>query len=50
MPSRFTWEEFRRRYKAEVIPSLAKKTGGKLQVVFDRLEREVNPVRLRDLT
>ena len=50
LPSKFTWEEFRNRYVAEVVPGLALRTGQKIQGVFDRLEAELNPSRLRDLT
>jgi integrase len=50
LPSRFTWEDFRKRYEAEVLPGLAKSTEAKAKTVFDRLETEISPVRLRDLT
>ena len=50
LPSKLTWEEFRNRYEAEVVPGLAKRTGQKIQGVFDRVERELNPIRLKDLT
>lgn len=49
LPSRVTWEEFRRRYEAEVVPGLATRTGEKIRGVFDRLEREINPRRLLDV-
>lgn len=49
LPSRVTWEEFRRRYEAEVVPALAMRTGEKIRGVFDRLEREINPRRLADI-
>jgi len=49
IPSKFLWEEFRKRYQAEVVPGLAPRTGEKITSVFDRLEREINPRRLWDL-
>ena len=50
IPSKFTWAEFRQRYEAEVVPGLARRTGEKIQTVFDRLEVEISPPRVRDLT
>ena len=50
LPSTFTWAEFRKRYEAEVVPGLAKQTAAKIKTVFDRMERELNLTRLRDLT
>jgi integrase len=49
-PSRMRWEEFRDRYQKEVVPGLAKRTAEKVGTVFDRLEEEISPVRLWDLT
>ena len=49
LPSRVTWEEFRRRYEAEVLPGLAKETGSKVRVVFGLVEEVLSPQRLRDL-
>jgi integrase len=49
-PSRLRWEEFRERYEKEVIPGLAKRTAEKVATVFDRLEEDISPVRLWDLT
>ena len=49
-PSRLRWEEFRERYEKEVVPGLAKRTAEKVATVFDRLEEEISPVRLWDLT
>jgi integrase len=49
-PSRLRWEEFRERYEKEVVPGLAKRTAEKIGTVFDRLEEEISPVRLWDLT
>ena len=50
IPSKFTWAEFRQRYEAEVVPGLARRTGEKIQTVLDRLEAEISPRRLRDVT
>ena len=49
-PSRFGWAEFRERYEKEVVPGLAMRTGAKIQGVLDRLEEELSPQRLRDVT
>ena len=49
-PSRLSWEEFRERYENEVVPGLAKRTAEKVATIFDRLEEEISPVRLWDLT
>jgi integrase len=49
IPSRFSWEEFRRRYEAEVVPGLAGRTGEKISSVFDRFEAEIGPQRLWDV-
>jgi integrase len=50
LPSRLAWTEFRERYEREVLPGLAKQTGVKVRVVFDRVKQELNPSRLRDIT
>ena len=50
LPSKFLWEEFRRRYEAEVIPGLATQTAVKIGVVLDRVEGILSPKRLLDLT
>jgi hypothetical protein len=50
LPSRLAWAEFRELYEREVVPGLAKQTGVKIRVVFDRVEKELNPTRLRDVT
>ena len=50
LPSKFLWEEFRRRYELEVIPGLASQTAVKVQVVLRRVEGILNPKRLLDLT
>lgn len=47
--SRFSWEDFRRRYEAEVVPGLASRTGEKISSVFDRFEAEIGPQRLWDV-
>jgi len=49
-PNRVTWEGFRERYEAEVLPSLAAKTREKAAAVFGAIERTVAPRLLRDLT
>lgn len=49
IPSRFSWEEFRRRYEAEVVPGLAARTAEKISSVFDRFEVEIAPQRLWDV-
>lgn len=49
-PSRITWEAFRERYEAEVLPSLAKTTDEKVSTVFNMVERLISPYALRDLT
>ncbi len=49
IPSRFSWEDFRRRYEAEVVPGLARRTGEKISSVFDRFEAEIAPQRLWDV-
>jgi integrase len=49
IPSKFTWEDFRKRYKAEVVPGLAARTAEKIDSVFNRLEQEINPRRLWDI-
>jgi integrase len=50
LPSKFLWDEFRRRYEAEVIPGLATQTAVKIGVVLDRVEGILSPKRLLDLT
>ena len=50
IPTRLRWEEFRERYEKEVVPGLAKRTAEKVATVFDRLEEDISPVRLWDLT
>jgi integrase len=49
IPSRLSWDEFRRRYEAEVVPGLAVRTADKISSVFDRFEEEIAPQRLWDV-
>lgn len=49
IPSKFSWEDFRRRYEAEVVPGLARRTGEKISSVFDRFDAEIGPQRLWDV-
>ncbi len=49
LPTKFTWEQFRARYEAEVVPGLAKETGNKIAVVFNYVDSIISPPRLRDL-
>jgi integrase len=49
IPSRFTWEDFRERYAAEVVPGLAPRTAEKIKSVLDRFEQDINPHRLWDI-
>jgi integrase len=50
IPSRYGWAEFRERYEREVVPGLSEKTAAKIGSVLDRLEAEISPRRLWDLT
>lgn len=49
-PSKVTWEEFRRRYEDEVLPSHAENTDGKVASVFNAVEKFLNPDRLCQIT
>lgn len=49
LPSKFTWEQFKTRYEAEVVPGLAKETANKISVVFNYVETILSPSRLRDM-
>lgn len=49
LPTKFTWEQFRARYEAEVVPGLAKETANKIAVVFNYVDSIISPPRLRDL-
>lgn len=48
-PSKVTWEEFRDRYEAEVLPGLAVKTRGKVDSVFNSIETHINPKHLASI-
>ena len=45
-----SWEEFRRRYEAEVVPTLKPSTRRAISTAFNNLERLINPKKLRELT
>ncbi|REJ92496.1 MAG: site-specific integrase [Planctomycetota bacterium] len=45
-----SWEAFRDRYEAEVLPSLAENTRCLVGTVFNAIERIVRPKRLHDLS
>jgi integrase len=52
-PGAITWAQFRDRYEKEVVPSLAKRTGDKINSVFNTVERILPAVasgKLADLT
>ncbi len=49
-PSKTTWADFRERYEAEVLSSLAETTDKKVAGVFNSVEAILNPARLIDLT
>jgi integrase len=49
IPSKFGWDEFRKRYEAEVIPGLAPRTGEKIRSVLDKLENVISPRLLWDI-
>ena len=40
-----TWEEFREKYEAEVLPGLAEGTGDCKASVFNYIESTINPQR-----
>lgn len=48
--SKFTWESFRLRYEAEVLPSLAGNTRRVITSVFSAIERICRPEKLSSLT
>ena len=50
LPTKFTWEQFKTRYKAEVVPGLAKETANKIDVVLNHVDTIICPHLLRDLT
>ena len=49
-PSKVTWEEFRDRFEAEKLPSLAVRTGGSYATALNHVENLMRPSRLADLT
>ena len=49
LPTKFTWDQFKTRYEAEVVPGLAKETANKISVVFNHVDTIISPARLRDL-
>ena len=49
-PSRLTWAEFRKRYEAEKLSCLGRRTQATAGYSLDYLERLVNPDRLVKLT
>lgn len=50
LPSKFTWDQFKTRYKDEVVPGLAKETANKIDVVLNHVDTIICPHLLRDLT
>ena len=50
LPTKFTWDQFKTRYGAEVVPGLAKETANKIDVVLNHVDTILGPSRLRDLT
>jgi len=50
LPTKFTWDQFKARYRAEVVPGLAKETGNKIDTVLNHVDSVLGPARLRDLT
>ena len=49
-PNKLTWAEFRKRYEAEKLASLAKRTRDKAGTVFAWVETVLDPRRVADLT
>ena len=47
---KMTWEKFRDLYEDQKLPGLADGTRDKVNDVFNKLEREINPKYLRDVT
>ncbi len=47
---KMTWEKFRELYEDQKLPGLADGTRDKVNDVFNKLEREINPKYLRDVT
>jgi integrase len=50
LPTKFTWDQFKTRYRTEVVPGLAKETANKIDVVLNHVDTILCPARLRDLT
>jgi hypothetical protein len=50
VPSKITWEEFRNRYEAEKVSTLAEKTKLSTITALNHLERILNPDRICKLT
>jgi integrase len=48
--SKITWKEFRDKYEAEYMPTLANSSQGNFATAFNHLERELKPNRLAKLT
>jgi integrase len=48
-PSKTTWAEFRTKYESEVLSGLSKRTLQQCDIVFDMVERLLNPQRIRDI-
>jgi integrase len=48
--AKITWDAFRERYEAEVVPALAEKTGIMIATVFNAVEKLASPRKLGDLT
>ena len=49
-PLRVTWAAFRERYELEKLPSLAKRTDGRVAAVLNWVEKVLSPDRLASLT
>ncbi len=49
-PSKTTWAEFRERYEAEIVVSLAPGSAGKIDAVFNMVERLLSPAKLNVMT
>jgi integrase len=49
-PSRMTWQDFRKRHRAEFQSGVAVRTGKKFATAFNVVERLMKPTRLRDVT
>ena len=49
-PSKITWQEFRQRYQAEHVVTLAPRTGDSIKNALDKVEKILAPDRLSKLT